>query len=295
MYNALKPREKVQYITPDGQTFNLHSPPSRALISLEGTGIPETEYRSTRGPFQHGENVISGLLKPRTISMTFRHNGFSRSDYWNKRYNLIDMLRMNRTSDLAAHSVLANPEGGILRFTYYKDKVKQVRNIRAFISGGTAFRNTNVQWDEYSIQEDIQFYCPDPTFYDPTLHSESLPLVGTTEIVTAGTWDTFPTIVVTGAQDTIGIYNHETGYFFVVDFTTAAGEVITVDLTSGNKKVTSDVSGNLISYVTLSSYLINFALHPDPIAPAGSNTIQASATGGAPTVSISWYDRYIAL
>lgn len=294
MYAFRGNREKVQYITPEGTVYTLDNPPKRSLINMGGLGLPPTNYRTTKGPFQHGENVISFGLQPRIITMTFRHNGESRSDHWTLRTNLIDVLRGNITSDYTNHSVLQNPEPGILRFIYYVDKVRTVREIKVYITQGVSFASPS-QWDNYSIQEDIEFTAYDPTFYDPTVNSESLPLIGTTEILMAGTWDTFPTFVVTGAYDTIGLYNHETGYYFVVDFTTGVGEIVTIELTSGNKRVTSDINGNLISYVTLSSYLINFALHPDPIAPAGYNTIQASAAGGAPTVVMTWNDRYIGL
>src|SRR4030042_827794 len=104
--------ELIQFITSDGIKYNLHAPPKRAVVSIDGFGMPPFEMATSSGPFQHGESPESVRLQTRTVGITLRHQGCSRSEYWGVRGTLLDYMRTNRASVNA-------PVPGRLQWIYY--------------------------------------------------------------------------------------------------------------------------------------------------------------------------------
>ena len=133
----LKPplREKIQYITPDGVKYTLHDPPRKSVSDLSGVGLAPRNYRDVSGPYQHGGRVLSGMLEPRTITFSFRHNGYSRSDLWDIRDTFVNVFRSNRTSDPTLYSPTNLPEPGQLRFYYLQNGTLKVRDIDVYLTG----------------------------------------------------------------------------------------------------------------------------------------------------------------
>ena len=284
-------REKVQYITPDGVKFNLHDPPNKGVYNLDGVGLPPRTYRSVAGPYQHGERVISAALDPRTISFSFRHNGFSRSELWGNRDTLTDILRINRPSDPDTYAPFNNPEPGQLKFFYLQDGELVVRAIDVYLNGGVTYRDSD---DIYAIQEDLTFTAYNPLFYDPTPVEVELE-VGNNTITYEGNWEEYPTIVVDGTVQNFAIQNTDTLYYMDLQYTSAAAEIITFDLSYGIKDVYNDSGDSLLSYLTLSSNLINFNLQPHPVVEDGENVLQVTLDSGTPTITMTYYNRYLSL
>lgn len=292
-YNKLPLQEKIVYITPDGTEYVLHAPPTRTIISIDGLNLPSQEIRSVSGPYQHGERAVAALLGTRSIQVTFRHNGYSRGDHWSKRYALADILRINRTSNLDLYSTINNPEPGQLRFVFYQDRTRVVRDIDVYVKNAIVMPSSN-NWDNYSIQETFQFTALNPVFYDPDEKSAIL-TAGANVIDYDGNWEEYPRIVINGDVDELAIVNTDTGYYFLLDYAVGVGEIVTVDLTYGLKSITNQLGDNLLSYLTPGSNLINFNLVPDPMALNGNNVFNVAYSAGNPTITLYYFNRYVGI
>lgn len=314
------PRPKLiefdEYIAPDGLTYEFNDSQVRFLMSFSGFGIPPIEYRTQRGPFQDGETLIDFVLRPRVIQLLHRRGADSRDDYWDIREDLINHIRINR------QTVAGNREQGVLR---KRLSTGQVRDLNVLIESGPTFapRNLNA-WDERAFQEVLRFIAWDPTLFDPTGQSLVFTLtmadhlvfpvtiidgagedmlfraasVNETNTITyVGTWQTFPTIILTGPMQNPIIENQTTDETIELDYNLSADEIVTIDLAYGSKTVVNDLGTNLIGVVTAASDLATFHLAPDPEAPDGVNTIRVQFGGasGAANVALQWIVRYIGI
>ena len=279
-------------------------------MSFMGDGMPPIEYISQRGPFQHGETIYDYRLNPRVIQFVHYSRADDRHRYWDKRSDIMNLLRPNRQS--AGSFAL-----GTLR-KYMIDGT--LRDIDVMIEQGPMFKSMDLKWDEFSFMETLRFIAPDPTFYDPSIDtltwtlgiaqvelefpiefpiefSESLILGETNTITYIGTWLSYPGIVITGPFSGFNIENIDTGKFIQLNYAIQAGEVVTISLDYGNKSVESDIQGNLIGVVSTDSDLAEFAIVPDPEAPDGVNNLEvngASADNDTQVV-LSYYTRYIGI
>ena len=283
-------QEKIQYIAPDGTTFTMHSPPSKTMLRIDGLGLPTVDLKRVGGPYQHGDRILAGILQPRTITANFRWNGCNRDEYWTIRNYMLNKFRFNLTSDPGYYSTVNDPEPGELRFTYKHNGSMVVRSIGAYLADGLVMP-PSTDWDEFSVQDTLIFQCPNPIFYDPTPHVVAMN-IGNNLINYAGNWEEYPQIVVDGAVTEFNIENTDTGYFLYLDYIAAAGSIITFDLTYGKKTILDNAMADLLSYLTPSSNLLNFAIQPDPIVALGSNNLACATVAGAPTITMTYYDRY---
>lgn len=90
--------ELVQVITPDGETIDLTTGSDKGdwVINQSGWGMPDIDYQSQQGPFQHGVSVRDYRLKPRTVQLLIRQQACDRDNYWEKRTALLNTFRVNR-------------------------------------------------------------------------------------------------------------------------------------------------------------------------------------------------------
>lgn len=292
----------IQYIRSDGQIFNLHMPPTRAVMQMTGWGRPSNTTHSVSGPYQHGTTVVSHRLEPRTISMTLVHRDCSRSGWYDMRTRILGNMGINNASSNA-------PEMGTLKWIYLQNGVYTQRAVDCFLTSGLTFQPLS-GWRQHSIQESLEFFCPNPVIYDPVVKtvsaftlSEELELpvtfpfvLGTwydTNVVTyAGTWEEYPTIAVTGPTDGFYIENLDTGAIIRLNYEIQSNETVTFDLTYGNKTITNNFEENLLRYITEDSDLAQFAFYHDPVLSGGSNEIAVAVSDSNASVSISYYNRY---
>lgn len=288
--------ERNLFITSDDVTYELHVPPDRAMIYDVGTGMPEIEYVTQRGPFQHGESIKSFFLRPRVVEMRYRRNCCSRQEYWDCRAELLDILRPNR--------------GGIPRGTLRKILPDgAIRDLTVTIQTGPRFEpRRTTEWDEWSVDEILRFIAYNPVYYDPVQNSQNFiqggaltfpitfPIVfsnfgNIVNVLYDGSWLEYPTIVITGPISIVSVYNQTTGESIGFAYALPAGRVVTMDLSYGVKSVTLDDGTNLIGYVTSDSDLSTFHLEP------GINTIQVFGSGGAAetVIEVDWLNRYIGI
>lgn len=290
--------ERTFYITSDNVTYELHIPPGRAMMTETGTGMPEIQYVTQRGPFQDGESVKDFFLRPRLIEMRHRRNCCSREEYWNCRAELLDILRPNRSGTRIPQGKLRKilPGGAI-------------RDLIVTVQSGPKFEaQRNSEWDSWSIDETIRFIAHNPVYFDPTQHSQTFTQSGALtfpitfpitfsafgniiNVDYAGSWIEYPGIVITGPLDLVSIVNNTTDESIGFAYSIPDGRVVTIDLTYGAKTVTLDDGTNLIGNITTDSDFATFHLEP------GLNNIQVFSSGAnlGTSLVLNWLSRYIGI
>lgn len=305
--------ERILYITPDGQTLVLHDPPDKTVLFYEGDGLPDPEYDTTRGPFQHGFNVL-GMREPqREIDLTLRWNACSRDEFWDMRHSLINFLRPNRTD-------INNSSPGVLRRVLSNG---EIFDLDCYLTKGPLWKYPR-GWDHWSVQESLKFTAFNPILYNPTTKSQLvqdftpavdpdiiIPLEfefifgetspSITKAITInylGNWESFPAIIITGPYEGITI-QHQTTLAKVAlsGYSSPAGETTTIDLTYGRKTILTNSGVSLLGYVTNDSDLSAFSIQPEPEVAGGVNIFDVVViSGSADTlVQMQYKDRYIGI
>lgn len=309
--------EKVQFITPDGVKYNFHDPAIKAVLSMSGWGLPQADIADVRGPFQHGTNPLTIRIPAREVNLNIRVNGCSRNEYWDKRYGLIEALRLNRTN-------LNDPSPGKLR--WYRSN-GTIRQLDVMIVRGPNYDPSRRGWDEHSFTEELVFRAHNPIIYDPspisTIFDElqcsilqelvfpfafdsdhiifggDICLAVNTLIVNyVGNWQEYPLITVTGPATNFVITHQQTGLkLSLVGYDIAATETVTFDLRYGRKTVTNNFGDNLLGELSLDSNLGSFALEPDPVVDDGINTFTASVENSTvdTRITFDYYNRYVGI
>lgn len=296
------------YRTPDGVLYDLSNFELRWLLSQSGEGMPPIDYRTQRGPFQHGVTLLDYFLKPRVVQAVAQRQATCRQDYWDMRADMLNYLRPNRqAANTLAPGQLRKimPDG-------------TTRDLDVLIQSGPGFEGRGADWEEWSVQELLRFTAFDPVFYDPTQQSLTFILAATNNLVFpitfpiqfggsvldyvqtvtyAGTWLSYPSIILTGPLNTAIVENQTTGESITFTYNIPAGRVVTIDLAYGAKTVADDLGTNLIGNIDPASDLATFHLAPDPEAAGGVNTLHLTASGltGDSGISLIWYARYIGI
>lgn len=305
--------EFAQYITPDGTVYDFDNSLDQFMLAgFRGLGMPGITYQTQRGPFQDGETPLGFKLEPRIIQLLHRRNGCSRDEYWAIRANLLDIFRPNR-------QFAGVFETGQLRIIQ-PDLTK--RDLNVFIQSGPEFVGREQgRWDEFSIQEVIQFIAHDPVLYDPDEHifSFALPSGGIDEltyditfpiefssnatmetdtIAYNGTYKSYPKLILVGPMTNPIIRNLSTNTKIELTMTINLAQTVTIDLSPGNKSVTDDMNNNLIGNLTTDSDLAGFYLAPSPEAPSGINSFGVWAneiSSGVSTIYIRYFEKFIGI
>lgn len=310
--------EKVVYISPDDRVYNLHDPAKKSILNMTGWGMPRAVIADTHGPFQHGTDPLTIRIPPRELSVTVRHNGCDRREYWSNRSGLINALRVNRTS-------LNNPSPGHLRWYMANG---QIRQVDVFAIRGPDFDPNKSGWDEHSYQDEIRFMAHNPIIYDPSQVTDSFNDLGCTIIEELqfpitfggvgilfggstcnaintltvnyeGNWQEYPFIEVYGPADNFSIDHVQTGLRLELEnYSIAAGDKVTFDLRYGRKLVTLfSTDDSLLGYLSDDSDLGNFAIEPDPAVADGINDFSVSIDNGTgdTLVIFKYYNRYIGI
>ena len=311
--------ELDELIDPTGLSFNLQNGRTRAVLSEVGGGTPPLSYLVSRGPLQDGATIRGFRLNPRAYIMLVRWQGCSRDQYWQYRAKLLDWVRPNR-------QVIGTLNPYTLRKYLTINGVPVKRDLYVMIESGPEFVGRSpAQWDEQGFSETLRWVAYDPTWYDaaettvvnfPTYTDNlvfpiTFPIVfgsgivsSTLSIAYAGTWATFPTLVIQGPIDGPTFTNILTGEVIALNYAVATGEQVTIDLAYGAKTVTNNTGDNLIQYVTDASSMATFHLEPFPSAPAttpggslGANQINVSGSGatGDTVFTVRYRNRYFGL
>lgn len=291
------------------KVYSFHNNSDRALMSFTGWGMPPIDYITQRGPYQHGETLLTYRLEPRVVQYVYRKTGGCREDYWDNRRELIDAIRPNRSS-------MGCVTRGRLRKVLPDGSMY---DLYAKIERGPVFQGRGQDWDEWSFTETLRFIAHDPVVFNPVQQSASWTLTGGTDqlvfeatfpiffgpeivndtlnITYDGTWLTYPTINITGPLIGPVIKNNSTDETITINYDVPTGETITIDLRYGVKTVENSAGTNLIGTITPNSDLATFHLAPDPIVSGGVNemVVQGANADANTAVSMTWFDKYIGI
>jgi len=305
----------------------------RFLMSFTGMGMPPLEYIEQQGPNQHGKTMLGYRLQPRLIQLVHRRHAAScggREGYWTARHDLLNRIRPNRqnANTFGMGRLRKRLPGGLLRdidVLIDRGPAFAARDLDAwdewaftetirFYAPDPTFYDPELQevtWStetdgDLAVEEDIIFYSaayPDHWVL-PFVFGSSVIDDSTTLEYTAGTgqseptWHSFPVIEITGPLVQPRIENTTTEETIELGYTISGGEVVTIDLSYGNKTVTNAAGTNLIGTVTPESNLATFHLGVDPEAPDAVNTINVTGSGGisgTTQITMKWRWRFIGI
>ena len=274
-----------------------------ALTEIQGLGLPDINYRTTRSPFQHGATLLGFVLEPRVVQIILHLRGCTRGDMWQKRRDIINVLNpLLGPFHLEMHMW----DGTIysLHEVVYDGRFQATINAR----GEPTVQSIGVRM---IAQDPVWFGPAQQIIFVPTELRDELVLPATFPIVfgtlaiidetatatVQGNWEAYPTIEIYGPMGSSLIENTTTGEKLQLIYGTAVGEVVTIDTTPGNKSVTNNSGDNLVGYLTSDSDLATFHIDPAPLAPNGENTLHIHGAGSSldAQITISWYDRYVGL
>jgi hypothetical protein len=130
---------------------------------------------------------------------------------------------------------------------------------------------TDVFYVAYSVLDDL--------FIAPDVSGISVAASEASNVVTDGDYETYPIFTITGPGLISEIINETSGEQLNLNINVNKGEIITIDLSPGVKSITSSWPsrpGNL------GGLLGTWSIHPEPIAPLGSNALSVFISGALP-------------
>jgi len=271
--------------------------------ALMGFGLPPLHRLSNRGPMQHGDSDVGFRLDP--VFMQVDTNVYAVS--------LVDQYALRATM-LEAFKPSDDPL--ILRVTL-PDASVRCRDV--FTVGGLTMDSSMFQGFFGTIP--MQLKASNPTWYDPTLVTESWAVAGAgtgmpipllipwtigssvidqTKVITnTGDWQSYPTVRITGPI-TDCIITNLTVDSDKLDFTgttIAAGNYYEIDCRYGYKTVKNAAGANVIDDLTNDSDLATFRIEATPQAPSNENIlhVQGNTATGATRVAITYAPRFIGI
>lgn len=78
----------------------------RMLRSYANFGLAPLHLITQRGPYQDGETALDMRLDPRVIQVTIAEPLYRRMDFWDRRNDILDLLRPNRSFDGVARPLI---------------------------------------------------------------------------------------------------------------------------------------------------------------------------------------------
>lgn len=284
-----------------GQTYNLSDGMPFAWIAAD-EGMAPVRRLTERGPQQHGDTDQGFLLDPTEFPMGFRLYATSMADQWTARQLALRIFRPSRVPIQ-------------LRWTL---ETGDVRQADVHVQGKVLFASKDSQG--FTLRFVVPLRAADPTLYDPVMQSVvygvgagnagwiyplafprafgSNTVNQTRAIPYAGTWKSFPVVIIKGPVTNPVITNLTTGDKLDLTGTTiSAGQTYTIDCRPGVKSIVDQAGVNRINTLSDDSDLTTFALEADPEAPGGINTIRVigSVANATTDVYLQWYTRYIGL
>lgn len=137
----------------DGTTYTLTGGAITYRMIMQNTGMAPVRTLTQRGPLQDGVTATGYRLDPRTIRITFMFQATSLSGADDRRSTIYNIFRP-RAELMTLEETLDNGN---------------VRRIDGRVTGAMDMPVTPLQ-DRIGVSQifTVDFFCPDPTWYDPT-------------------------------------------------------------------------------------------------------------------------------
>lgn len=285
-----------QLITVDGKTLTI--PDKDIVFQAYGNyGAPPLEWITRTGYKQHGATKVDYRVTQRNVNVSFyRAAACSRQLYWQYRMELHDLLRPNRAEGGGALTLVLRQAGG------------QKRALTVYANPG-AMLPPEPDRNNWSINEPLDFVAFDPFWFDPDTVSADVSLTvdanlifpitfpiqfGTNgaqfvyPIVYTGTWESYPTLTLTGPYTSARVENLATGISIELLQGISEGENRIINLTPGSQSIKDAAGVNRFSDLSPDANLINFNIQPDPIVEDGIQTIRAILQGARVYMGTGW-------
>lgn len=269
-------------------------------------GAPPTTFQTRRGYKQHGATEVEYRIEERRLSFQLWHAAqVDRDAYWDMRYRLHEFLRPNR--------------GGALQVTILMPDDSR-RAIICRADPGLQFPPEGAERNHWSVEEELGFIAFDPFWFDAT--GTSLVLSSTTDmhlvfpitfpiqfgasglqfgtgtLTYDGTWETFPTITLTGPYNSAVIEHLTLDIIIYLAVGIGVGEQRIITLTPGAQSIVDANGVSRFSDLGPGTNLVDFRLVPAPEVLNGEQQIQISLNGGVAGQSgaqIEYRSRFFAL
>ena len=139
-----------------GTTYTLTGGAITYRMIMQNTGMAPVRTLTQRGPLQDGVTATGYRLDPRTIRITFMFQAASLSGADDRRSTIYNIFR---------------PRAELMTLEETMDN-GNVRRIDGRVTGAMDMPVTPLQ-DRIGVSQifSVDFFCPDPTWYDPTVSS----------------------------------------------------------------------------------------------------------------------------
>lgn len=304
----------IYYETPDGLRIYFTNADNRVL-SHQGMGVADIQNIVAQGVNQHGVTLVDSFYRERIITLNLRIHECGcyglcagvGNPLLTPRFGLEELTgcspKMSYDVSMAVLTNMTRYRCGAGRlFMQFPDQT--TRSIGVFPA-----QLPQINFDSRAGKP-IQGYTGVVRFLAPSPFFQSEPRrVGTGDpftvinVETCGTAITFPDIVLTGRMSPpIRFFNSTVGQFFVLDYTLAFGEQVTIRLSPDDqnrqvKTVTSDLVGDITGAVTSTSQFADFYIAPDPEALNGRNVMAITWLPpndlGVTRYDLTWRDQFI--
>ena len=288
----------------DGVEYVLNDHGARFVLSTPGEwGLPPITWQTSRSYKQDGLTEIGYQIDQRSFSVLFRHNGCSRTQFWQIRQNLLDICRPNRGGPVTYTIVLQDGDS---------------YSIQARTLSPTFAEKGSDLWDEWGISELFRFDAFDPFWVkgraisttvtaDPedeltypiaydndNIYYEDGSQFGSLAISYPGTIYSYPTITITAPFRRVRLFHQQLNKSITLLYNAATGSVI-FDL--ANRTIETNTGTNLFNYLDSDSDLQAFRLEPDPEVANGLNTLLFFTPGftAFTTISVNYAVRMVGI
>lgn len=268
---------------------------SYGLVEFDGFGMPIVRRLTQRGPLQNGDTDVGYRLDPRVVRL------------------LVMAYAGDDAAIIAARAALIGlmkPGNDVISIRWTYNGVS--KQIDTHYAGGMTL--PSIDWKLQHHRMGFELRAADPTWYDPdgttigfaqtgggtgmpipfvfpmTLGASNLDVTQAIDLSHANSWDTYPTIIISGPITNLVITNLVTGD--KLDFaglTIGTGTTYTIDLRYGYKTVVDQLGANQISKLSADSDLATWVLF------AGENSVRVTGTSitSATSIVFQFNERFI--
>jgi hypothetical protein len=293
----------VLFDTSDGPVYFVYE-------ADNGIGMAPLTRFAERGPSQHGDTDLGFMLEPRSLSYIF--GIFAPGN-----------TRDTRHLETARMLLLQRFRPSLSPLSLRYDRANgDVMQIDGHFAEGMQFGSTERIEGTWYQRFSVNLKMNDPTWYNPTLHVStatddlweggtpvpmSVPtpvgrsrFIGTTVIEYAGSWDTYPTLRVTGPIHDFQIYNvagEQDAFILPFSGFVPHGSYWDIILESGSKSVVDEDGNSMLAYLGDPNHLSTFRIVAEPDADGGINSITMSGYGanGDTSLQVTYTDRYVGI